>query len=81
MDNFIEMARSHRKEYLPKLYSRLAQEGKLEEHLEKVAKMAEEELVELVSEAGMRQGEAMEIVLPKYILVSPEEVKPEALEG
>ena len=72
MDNFIEMARSHRKKYLPKLYNKLEQEGRLEEHLASVARMAEEELLELVSDQGMRQSEAMEVVLPKYILISPE---------
>jgi hypothetical protein len=72
MDNFIEMARSHRKKYLPKLYRKLEQEGRLEEHLAGVARMAEEELLELVSDQGMRQSEAMEVVLTKYILISPE---------
>ena len=81
MDNFIEMARSHRKKYLPKLYSRLEQEGKLEEHLVSIARMAEEELLELVSDQGMRQGEAMEIVISKYILISPEEIEPVPLES
>ena len=81
MDNFVEMARSHRKRYLPNLYSRLEQEGKLEEHLESVARMAEEELLELVSDRGMRHNEAMELVLPKYILISPEEVQPDLLES
>ena len=81
MDNFVEMARSHRKKYLPKLYSRLDQEGKLEEHLQSVARMAEEELLELVSDQGMRHSEAMELVLPKYILISPEEVPPALLES
>lgn len=81
MDNFIEMARNHRKKYLPRLYNRLEQKGRLEEHLASVARMAEEELLELVSDQGMRQIEAMEIVLPKYILISPEERQPEGLEG
>lgn len=79
MDNFIEMARSHRKKYLPTLYNNLEQQGRLEEHLAGVARMAEEELLELVSDQGMRQSEAMEVVLPKYILISPE--MGEGLEG
>jgi hypothetical protein len=81
MDNFVEMARSHRKKYLPKLYSMLQREGKLEEHLVSVAKMAEEELLEMVSDQGMRQGEAMELVLSKYILISPEGAQPAPLES
>ena len=81
MDNFIEMARSHRKKYLPKLYRRLKEEGRLEEHLASVAEMAEEEVLALTSEQGMNLYEAMEIVLPKYILISPEVTKNEGLEG
>ena len=73
MDNFVEMARSHRKRYLPTLYNRLEKEGKLEEHLGTVARMAAEELLLLVSDQGMRHEEALEIVLTKYILISPEE--------
>ena len=75
MDNFVEMARSHRKRYLPTLYRRLEKEGKLEEHLETVARMAEEELLLLVSDQGMRHEEALELVLPKYILIGPEEAQ------
>lgn len=79
MDNFVEMARSHRKSHLPSLYGRLQRAGALEEHLLSVAQMAEEELLELVSEQGMRQEEALQIVLPKYILIPPEEANPEPL--
>jgi hypothetical protein len=73
MDNFVEMARSHRKRYFPKLYRRLEREGKLEGHLETMAHMAEEELLLLVSDQGMRHEEALELVLPKYILIGPQE--------
>jgi hypothetical protein len=79
MDNFVEMARSHRKRYLPRLYSRLEKAGALEEHLKSVAQMAEEELILLVSDQGMRYEEALEIVLPKYILISPEGAQPDLL--
>ena len=79
MDNFIEMARSHRQRYLPSLCKRLEQAGALEAHLASVAQMAEEELLELVTERGMRQEEALQMVLPKYILIPPEEAKPEPL--
>ena len=79
MDNFVEMARGHRKRYLPMLYNRLEREGKLEDHLVSVARMAEEELLTLVSDQGMRHNEALEIVLPKYILISPEEERPDLL--
>ena len=79
MDNFVEMARSHRKKYLPSLYSRLELARALEEHLVSVAQMAEEELLQLVSEQGMRHEEALQIVLPKYILIPPEEANPEPL--
>ncbi len=81
MDNFVEMARSHRKRYLPNLYRRLEQAKALEQHLASVAQMAQEELLELVTEAGMRQEEALQIVLPKYILIPPEEAQPEPLES
>jgi hypothetical protein len=79
MDNFVEMARSHRKRYLPSLYNRLERAGALEEHLVSVAQMAEEELLQLVSDQGMRQSEALQIVLPKYILIPPQEANPEPL--
>jgi hypothetical protein len=81
MDNFVEMARGHRRRYLPTLYSRLEKEGKLEEHLATVARMAEEELLLLVSDQGMRHQEALELVLPKYILISPEEAPPDLPES
>ena len=81
MEDFIEMARCHRKTHLPDLYRRLQAEGRLEEHLVSVARMAEEEVLELTSEQGMNLYEAMEIVLSKYILVSPESAKSEALES
>ena len=81
MDNFVEMARGHRKKYLPMLYGRLEKEGKLEEHLETVARMAEEELLLLVSDQGMRHQEALELVLPKYILISLEEAQPDLRES
>jgi hypothetical protein len=81
MDNFVEMARGHRKRYLPTLYGRLEKEGKLEEHLATVARMAEEELLLLVSDQGMRHQEALELVLPKYILISPEEAPPDLPES
>ncbi len=79
MDNFVEMARGHRMRYLPTLYRRLEREGKLEEHLVSVARMAEEELLSLVSDQGMRHNEALEIVLPKYILIGPEEAQHDLL--
>jgi hypothetical protein len=79
MDNFVEMARSHRKRYLPRLYSRLEKAGALGEHLKSVAQMAEEELLLLVSDQGMRHEEALEIVLSKYILISPEGAQPDPL--
>jgi hypothetical protein len=81
MDNFVEMARSHRKRYFPKLYRRLEREGKLEEHLETMARMAEEELLLLVSDQGMRHEEALDLVLPKYILIGPQEGKPDLQES
>ena len=81
VDNFVEMARAHRRRYLPMLYTRLEREGKLEEHLATVARMAEEELLLLVSDQGMRHNEALEIVLPKYILISPEEEEPDLQES
>ena len=79
MDNFVEMARSHRKRYLPSLCRRLEQAGAFEGHLASVAQMAEEELLQLVTEAGMRQEEARQVVLPKYILIPPEVARPEPL--
>jgi hypothetical protein len=81
MDNFVEMARGHLKRYLPRLYRRLEKEGTLEEHLETVARMAEEELLLLVTDQGMRHQEALELVLPKYILISPEEAQPDLPES
>ena len=59
----------------------LEKEGKLEEHLVTVARMAEEELLLLVSDQGMRHQEALELVLPKYILISPEEAPPDLPES
>jgi hypothetical protein len=79
MDTLRKIARSHLERHLASLYQRLQKEGKLEEHLTGMATIAEEELLILVSDQGMRLDEAMEIVLPKYILVPPEEAKPDPL--
>ena len=81
VETFIEMARRHLQKHLSTLYERLQREGQLEEHLARAARMAEEELLGLVSDEGMRMEEAMEIVLPKYILIDPESAQATPLES
>ena len=72
LNQWAQMAESHWKKFLPKMYRDLEQKGTLEQELIKAGQQTEEMLVNLVSDGGLRHNEALEIVLPQFILLTPE---------
>ncbi|NLG17613.1 MAG: TnpV protein [Fibrobacter sp.] len=71
LNHWSKMAKSHWKEHLPGYYQKLQKEGTLEQKLQEAGEKAKEMLAELM-EQGMRRNEALEIVLPQFILLTPE---------
>lgn len=65
-------AEEHWKRYLPQMYKKLKEAGKLEEEAEKAGTRAAE-MIQKLTESGLYPFEAREIVLPQYILLPPEE--------
>lgn len=66
-------ALNHWREWLPTMYADLQRHNMLTTTAAKSAEMAAREIRELM-QAGARLDEAEEIVLPKYILLTPEEL-------
>lgn len=64
-------AAAHWKEWLPKRWESLQAAGALDQALTRSARLAEREIREWM-ERGARLDEAEEIVLPQYILLTPE---------
>jgi hypothetical protein len=64
------MALRHWKEFLPSLYEELQERGDLMKEAELAASKTLDEIVEL-REQGYQLHEAEEVVLPKYILLTP----------
>lgn len=67
----------HWKEWLPNRYRELVEANQLLTAAEAAAKGAAQEIRELM-DAGARLDEAEEVVLPKWILLPPEETDEEA---
>lgn len=65
-------ALNHWREWLPAMYADLERNNQLVSTAAANAEMAAREILELMA-AGARLDEAEEIVLPKYILLPPEE--------
>jgi hypothetical protein len=64
-------AEEHWKRYLPSTYKKLKEAGTLEEEVTKAGTQATEMIEELIA-GGLYPFEAREIVLPQYILLTPE---------
>ena len=80
LNQWAQMAESHWEKFLPKMYRDLEQKGTLEQELIKAGQQTEEMLVNLVSDGGLRHNEALEIVLPQFILLTPESERREPSE-
>ena len=65
-------AMNHWRDWLPVMYADLNQRNQLVTTAARAAKKAAKEIRQLM-EAGARLDEAEEVVLPKYILLPPEE--------
>jgi hypothetical protein len=64
-------AEDHWKRYLPSMYQKLKEAGTLEEEAKNAGIRAAETLEELIA-GGLYPFEAREIVLPQFILLTPE---------
>jgi hypothetical protein len=71
-NHWARMAELHWKKFLPKMYRKLQEAGTLEQELIKAGNQASEAIAALGSDGGLRREEAVEIVLPQYILLPPE---------
>ena len=65
------MALEHWKEWLPKMYKEMQEEGTLNKHAQDASKNAARQVAELMA-AGYQKHEAEEVVLPELILLKPE---------
>ena len=70
MDRYARMALKHWEEFLPSLYEELQERGDLTKEAELAASKTLDEIAEL-REQGYQLHEAEEVVLPKYILLTP----------
>lgn len=70
MDRYARMALKHWKEFLPSLYEELQERGDLMKEAELAASKTLDEIAEL-REQGYQLHEAEEVVLPKYVLLTP----------
>ena len=70
MDRYARMALKHWKEILPSLYEELQERGDLMKEAELAASKTLDEIAEL-REQGYQLHEAEEVVLPKYVLLTP----------
>ena len=71
LNHWSKMAKAHWKEHFPGYYQKLQKEGTLEQKLQEAGEKAKEMLADLM-EQGMRRNEALETVLPQFILLTPE---------
>ena len=76
MNQWAVMAKMHWERYLPKMYRKYQEQGILELELTKAGQQAEEKIGELI-EGGLYINEAKEIVIPQYILLTPEPDRPQ----
>ena len=74
LQNWVNDARKHWKEFSPKLYRSLQQSGQLEQRLQEAAEQSNREMNNL-RQAGFNEQEAWEQVRERY-LFTPEELKP-----
>ena len=75
---YVTMARNHWREWLPKMYQEMQENGTLQEYLQKASADAAAQVASLMA-AGAQQHEAEEIVLPETIMLPPEpETRPKA---
>ena len=70
MDRYARMALKQWKEFLPILYEELQERGDLTKEAEPAASKTLDEIAEL-REQGYQLHEAEEVVLPKYVLLTP----------
>lgn len=71
------LARKHWTQYLPEKVRALKAEGKLDEALQGAASLAQAEIEHLMQARHYQEHEAKEVVLPKFILLPPEEAEPD----
>ena len=67
----VSQAKAHWQEFLPKMYRQYQKQGILQDKLNQAAEQAYQAMNQL-EEAGHSPSEAREIVLPQYILLTPE---------
>ena len=67
----VSQAKAHWQEFLPKTYRQYQKQGILQDKLNQAAEQAYQAMNQL-EEAGHSPSEAREIVLPQYILLTPE---------
>ena len=67
----VSQAKAHWQEFLPTMYRQYQKQGILQDKLNQAAEQAYQAMNQL-EEAGHSPSEAREIVLPQYILLTPE---------
>ena len=71
LQNWVNLARNHWKEFRPKMYAALKQNGELESALQEAASKTFSEVSQL-EDAGYQADEAFQMVREKYLIL-PEE--------
>jgi len=71
LQNWINQAEAHWKEYLPSKYASLKKAGKLTQALQSAAEMTHKEMSQL-EEAGFQNHEAWEMTREKYLFLPGE---------
>ncbi|MBN1983920.1 MAG: hypothetical protein JW795_20480 [Chitinivibrionales bacterium] len=77
MNRWALKAQKHWKKHLPRKYQLLQQQGTLLMELEAAGVWAADKIADLI-EQGMMVEDAKEVVLPQYILLTPENSHTEA---
>ena len=74
MDEWINLARAHWKEFLPKKYAQLEAKGPkaLTKALYEAAHQTDRDLLQLVEDLGISEAEAWTMVRETYLLLRPE---------
>lgn len=68
---YVEKAKNHWEQWLPKMVAEMRAEGTYNQELQKASKEASAQIATLMK-AGMQRHEAEEMVLPELILLPPE---------
>lgn len=74
LNQYGQMALEHLQRFRPTEYKELKASGQLKKHLWAMQDKAMSEITDLVSQ-GLQEFEAKEIVLPRYILTTPEKIE------